>query len=172
MQRDCFEDSFHVNMIVNLLVKFPEIFTITYNLASSAFCLSYMINEKVSREEFLELRRLVEVNLEAFSFFKKKEPDGSVKLRKKTFYGFTQLEVLLTGDNLIGEEFSLITNIIKESCGEKLISELKPEEVDLLEDSATTWDEMLSYLLNRKSGDAAKNLFAFRDAGKVYVFDK
>jgi hypothetical protein len=171
MQSDCLEDSYHVNIIINLLMRFPEIFTVTYSLSESSYSLSYMVKTKVGLEQFKSFSCQLEENLEAYRFFKKKE-HYPVSVQKKYYCGFTQLETVLSEDHLIGEEISLITRLIKEQFGKTLISELRPEDVDLLEEGPATWEEMLSILSNRKANSSVKNLFAFRDSGKVYVFDK
>lgn len=170
MKGDCLEDSYHVNMIINLLVQFPDIFTISFNLASSTCSLSYMIRQELDKDHYLNFRRQIAENLEAYHFLRKKE-HYKVIFRKKTFRGFTQIEIVLCGF-YINDEISLITHYMRDLYGETLISEIRPEELELSEESYEAWHEMLEYLMNRTQGNNAKNLFAFRDAGKVYVFDK
>lgn len=171
MQNGCLEDSYHVNMIINLLMRFPEIFTVTYNLSASSYCLSYMVKAKINQEQFISLRGQLDENLEAYRYFKKKEHDP-LSVQKKYYCGFTQLKTILAEDHLIGEEISLITLLIKEHFGKALISELRPEDVESLEEGPAVWEEMLSLFSNRKANSSVKNLFAFRDSGKVYVFDR
>ncbi len=170
MQKGCLDDSsYHVNMIINLLMRFPEIFTVTYNLGASSYCLSYMIKGKVVQEDYISLRRRLEENLEAYCYFKKKD-NCKIRLGKEHYGCFTRLEVKLAGGNLTGEEISLITRLIHDAFGPNLISELRPDDVDL-EDGVSTWEEMMSLISNRDSGSEVNKLFAFREAGKVYVYD-
>ncbi len=171
MQSGSIEDSYHINMIINLLMRFPEIFTVTYNLSASSYCLSYMVKSKVNQEQFNSLYRQLEENLEAYRYFKKKENDR-LSVQKKYYCGYTQLDTVLSEDHLIGEEISLITQFMKEQFGKALISELRPEDVESQEEGPSTWEEMISLFSNYKENSSVKNLFAFRDAGKVYVFDK
>lgn len=171
MTSECLEESYHVNMIINLLVRFPDIFTITYNLDSSSCCLSYMIKQEIKKDEYITFRRQLEENLEAYHFFKKKEHHKPT-VRKKTFRGLTQLEIGLYEDRLLNDEISLVTRFIRDLFGSNLIGEIRPEEADLGEDTPGETNELMEYLLNRSHGGDVKNLFAFRDSGKVYVFDK
>jgi hypothetical protein len=129
LQNECLEDSYHVNVIINLLVRFPEIFTITYNLAASSYCLSYMVNGKLDRDRYIELQRQLEENLEAYHYFCKKE-HHPITTRKKCFNNFTRLEVILSGDHLISNEIALITRMVNDAFGKTLISELRTEETD------------------------------------------
>jgi hypothetical protein len=157
-------------MIINLLVQFPDIFTISFNLASSTCSLSYMVRNELDKEDYITFCRQVEENIEAYHFLQKKE-HRKVAVRKKTLRGFTKIEIDLCGI-YINDEISLITHYIRDRYGETLISEIRPEELELSEESYEPWQEILEYFMNRTRGNNAKNLFAFRDAGKVYVFDK
>lgn len=171
MQGECHEDSYHVNLVINILVRFPEIFTVTYNLDSSSFSLSYMISRKLSRENYISLCHQLEENLEAYRYFKKKE-SRKMEIKKKSLCGYTQLEIALAGDSLLGNEIALLTSIMRDQFGQDLICEMRMEESDYPDDEPASWDDLLELLLNRNPGNNTKKLFAFRDAGKVYVFDK
>ena len=171
MQGECLEDSYHVNLIINILVRFPEIFTVTYNLDSSSFSLSYMINKKLSKDSYINISRSIKDDLDAYRFFKKKS-SCPVSIHKKTFCGFTQIEINLSGDTLVSNEIGLITSIMREKFGQDLISELRFEENDPADDEPASWDDFMELLLNRNPVNRTQKLFAFRDSGKVYVFDK
>lgn len=171
MQNGCLEDSYHVNMIINLLVRFPEIFTVSYNLSASSYDISFMVKGRVNQDQFSSLRRELNENLEAYRYFKKKE-HSSISVHKKFYCGYTQLETHLLDHHLAGEEISLITWLFKEKFGKSLIGELRQEDVESLEDGASTWEEIFSMLSSRKTDAIVSKLFAFRDAGKVYIFDQ
>ncbi|NLY37986.1 MAG: hypothetical protein GX044_01630 [Firmicutes bacterium] len=171
MQGESLEESYHINLVINILIRYPEIFTVMYNLESSSFNLSYMINKRLTRDKYMELARLLEENLEAYRFFKKKERHP-IKLRKKSFSGFTQLEIILPGGSQLNGEIGLITSIMRDNFKGDLISEMRLGDDDLSEEEPVSWDELLELLLNRNPDSHAKKLFAFRDSGKVYVYDK
>ena len=61
---------------------------------------------------------------------------------------------------------------MRENFKNDLISEMRFEENDLSEEEPVSWDELLELLLNRNPSNHTKKLFACRDSGKVYVFDK
>jgi hypothetical protein len=170
MHSDALEDSYHVQMIVNLLVRFPEIFTISFNLAAASCSLSYMIKQELKKEKYISFRHQLEENLETYHFLQNKH-HRKTAVRKKSFRGLTQIEIVLNGTQVC-DEISLITRLIRELFGENLISEIRPEDAALVEDGTEKWEEMFEFSLNRSQSHHISNLFAFRDAGKVYVYDK
>ena len=162
------EDSYRVNLLVNLLVKYPEIFTINYNLASSSYCITYMVIGEAKGEGYQQFRRQLQQNLAAFYYFQKREP-SRVGVCKKNLGGLTKIEVSVYGERLSTEETSLINNYMREFFKEALITEFRQEEADA--EDVNPWEDFLEFMLVR-SDHLEENLFAFRDAGKVYVFDK
>lgn len=171
MQNACFEDSYYVNMIINLLVRFPEIFTVSYSLSSSSYSVSYMVTGRVDQKKFSSLRRKIEVYLEAYRYFKKKE-HSRITLQKKFYYGFTLFETNLIDSDLAAEEVSLITRLFREDFEKSLINELRPEDVESADEGSANWEEIFPLLSNRNPNNAVNKLFAFRDAGKVYIYDQ
>ncbi len=168
MKNGLIENSYHVNLIVNLLVRFPEIFTINYNHANCSYCFTYMIQEELRGQNYQNICRHLEENMKAFHFLQKKV-HMKLNIRKKTFHGLTQLEILFPAEPLSSDEVSMVTRLLKEQFSENIISELRPEDLDL--DENGSWEEFMEYLLFQ--GDPKEeNLFAFRESGKVYVFDK
>jgi len=171
MQSGCVDDSYHVNMIINLLLRFPEIFTVSYNLPAQTCSLLFMIKARVKAEQLASLRRMLNESLEAYRFFKKKE-HCPVQVNKKYYYGFTHLELCLADNYLSGEEIGLISRLIKDKYGHALISELRFEEIDTLDDSPGSWEEIFPAPYKHGPECAVQKLIAFREAGKVYVFNQ
>ena len=68
MPQDSLNESGHVNMLIKLLLSFPEIYTITLNVPSSSCRLSYMIRRKLDEKEYLALRQYLQENIETFIF--------------------------------------------------------------------------------------------------------
>lgn len=171
MINDNLEESYHVNMIINLLVRYPDIFTIKFNLSSSSCCLTYMINRKLNSERYKELQQTLEDHLEAYQFLRKKKARKPL-LRKKIYRGLTRLEIILQDESLPGEEIGMITSLMRDLFKADLLSEIRPEDSDIPDETPASLEDILELLLSCNRYGDTKNLFAFRDAGKVYVFDK
>lgn len=171
MQKDSHGNSYHVNMLVSLLVRFPEIFTIRYHVNSELYSLSYMVGEEISKKDYVLITDQIKENLDAYCFFQKKEK-LELKIKKNTFSGFSKIEVNFRGYSTATEEISLINELFKEVFHDKLISEIRSEDTSSSEDIAASWEDMFDFLLSNNKNEKMDNLFAFRDSGKVYIFDK
>jgi len=171
MQNGCLEESYHVNMIINLLMHFPEIYTVSYNLSDSTCSLFFMYRGRVTGEQYDSLRQKLDENLETFRFFKKKE-HIPISLNKKYYRGFTQLEARIKDNYLTEEEIGLITRVIRDIVGKFLISDLRQEEVESFDSCLGGWEEVFSALPSRGAESSVQKLIAFRESGKVYVFNQ
>lgn len=171
MVNDNLEESYNVNMIINLLVRYPDIFTITYNMDSSTCCLTYMINRVLKTDRYREFQKDLQEHLEAY-YFLRKEKGHSYSLRKKTYRGLTRLEIIFHAGCLPNDEIGMITKLMRNYFNKDLLSEIRPEEHETPEETPASWEELLELLLSCNLCGDRKNLFAFRDSGKVYVFDK
>ncbi len=169
MKNGALEDSYYVQLMVNLLVRFPEIYKINYNLANHTCSLSYMIRKVLKGTEYLTLRRNLNRSVQVLRYVGKKEP-VEVKTHKKNIDSLTCLEIIITALPPVVEEISLVTNLLRDEFQDRLVVELRPDDDD--------WDEDISYwenvcgLVKARDEQREENLFAFREAGKVYVYDK
>lgn len=171
MLQETREESYHINMLVNLLVQFPEIYTITFNIPASSCRLSYMVKRKLGQEEFQALRNKFQEYLEAFYFFHNCEHTCRFKLLKNTYPGLTQIQICLDGKPLDGV-ISLFSNIVREFFNGDLISEIRRGEDSGLPEAALLVGEISGNYPASDPNRKISQLFAFREAGKVYVFDK
>lgn len=168
MKSGIIDSSYHVNLIVNLLMRFPEIFTINYNHINCAYCFSYMIRGELHGKKYQSLCRDFEKKMKAYHFLEK-QAHAKLNIRKKSFCGLTQLEIHFPAETFSSDEISMITSLLKEQFNGNIISELRHE--DLEHNEPGLWDTFMEFFIFR--GDPKKeNLFAFRESGKVYVFDK
>lgn len=172
MLKDSLDESYHVNMLISLLLRFPEIYTITFNVPSSSCCLSYMIKRKLDQKEFLDLQKRIKQNLEAFYFLHDCEDLCNFKTLKNSFPGLTQIQIILGGDSLLGDAISLLTKTVDDFFKTDLIGEIRPEREGCLPAIAAPVEELLSRSPSAAHNRRVSHLFAFRDAGKVYIYDK
>jgi hypothetical protein len=91
------------------------------------------------------------------------------KLKRKAVKSWTLLQVIFMRKNITMEEVNLTSNLILSHFKENLIMETRSSSS--LDMGKTYNGEFIEYLLSSKKQDE-KNLLAFREAGKVYVFDK
>ena len=164
------EDTYQINLIVGFLLRFPGIFTINYDLGSLSYCFTFMIREKLSSDKYREFCKEMTEIWEGYCYLLKIEP-AKVKIRKKYFSGLTRLDLFFSKDTLSSEEVSLINSVIEDRFGHKLVNDYRRENLGLFNEISQTDDDFLEFLLIQ--GEQKVNaLFAFREAGKVYVLNK
>lgn len=169
MLQDPLPESDHVHMLVDLLLRFPEIYTITLNLPSSSCHLSYMIRRELTPEEYTSLQRHLQENLETFCYLNRCQERCPFEFAQKEYRGFTRLQITLSCAPFLEEIISLLTAIMEQHFPEALIAEKRiagehpwPENGFIGELSSS----------GRSPEQRSNRLTAFRDSGKVYIFDQ
>lgn len=172
MIKEPLDDSYHVNMLVELLLRFPEIFTINYNVSSASCCITYMIKGKIEQKRFLSLRRRLKQNLQSFYFLHNYENPCRFRATRNGYSDITQVLITLEGDDLLGEAISLLTKSIHDYFQNDLICEIPREEDSFLHGITATSEGLLNRSPTASQNRKINHFFAFRDAGKVYIYDK
>lgn len=168
MPQDSLPESDHVNMLIDLLLRFPEIYTISLNLPSSTCYLSYMIGRKLNRGEGPALQRHLQENLETFYFLNRCEGEHRLEIEQSGYGNLTRLQLTLGYDHLLGGVISLLTAVVSDLFRTDLIIENRAgENLPRLE-----IDPAGELSIPNGPDIRSNHLFAFRDSGKVYIFDK
>lgn len=163
------EDKSSVNMLIYLLLRHPQIFFINYNLAKSLFCISFMLTMKLDRERYINFRKNFSESMVAY-----KDMAGvshSTRIKCKNVSGRTLLQVNWKNDTISIEEVNLVSSLVLIEFHKELIFETRKESY-IQKIYNLNEDEVIEYLPHRKKENEDENLFAFREAGRVYVFDK
>ncbi len=172
MIKDSLDDSYHVNMLINLLLRFPEIYTITFNVPSSSCRLSYMIKRNLDQKEYQDLRQRLQEYLRAFYFLNNCEDTCRFELLRNRYPGLTQIQIILTGDSQLSDVISLLTKTVKDFFNVDLIDEIRQGKDSGWPEAALPVEDLPGRFPSTDPNRKISHLFAFREAGKVYVFDK
>lgn len=158
-----------VDLLIMLLLRFPEIFTINYNLFEPKFELSFMLKKTPENNRYIKFRNSFEEAARAYIELAKLKT-AVPKLSRKFIDSWVLLQVTWKKENISFEEVNLINQIIWNEFKNELVLDSRDEEP--LERDSSSKEEFIEFLLSRKNQKDEENLFAFREAGKVYVFDK
>ena len=169
------EESYPVNFIVNMLLRYPEIYTAGFDPVSASYNIAYLVTKDLKGESYRSFCALLKDKLEAFSYFKKGEVHR-VSIRKENYGGLTRVEVLIKDKFLDYDEVSLLCRLMREQFNDRLLAENRCASEAGEEEAAGSMEERLMLFRNRKFNrlgqDTMGQLFAFRDSGKVYIYDK
>ena len=162
------EELSSVSLLIYLLVNFPLIFTINYNLVQEKIKLSFMLKTNIEHELYITFKKRFYACFRAYNEIYKL---GCVpKLSRKVAKSWTLLQVTFNRKSINVEEVNLVSNLILEQFKDKVLIDHRSGN-SCLEKNSTAKEEFFGYLLSRRKVNE-ENLFAFREAGKVYVFDK
>ncbi len=159
-----------VDLLISLLVRFPEILTIHYNLAESIFKLSFMLNAHLEPERYTTFRKDFFKCLKAYYKLLQFEPI-TPQIHQKQVNNWTLLQIVFHKNNISFEEIHLVNNMILNEFKKEIITDNRGDSC-LYSDRDNFSEDFIECLLPDKKKQEKKNLFAFREAGKVYVFDK
>lgn len=163
------EELSNVDLLIFLLVRFPEIFTINYNLAQSKFKLSFMLKIKIENDQYIRFKKGFLTSLRAYN-----ELSGfnysSPRLCKKFIKPWTLLQVTLKKGRISLEEVNLISSLVVNEYKNGLVFDTRGK--NYFDNKTIDREELIEYLLPRKKRNEEENLIAFRESGKVYIYDK
>ncbi len=171
MMKQVPEDMPRVNFLISLLVQFPEIFTIYYNVAVTRLKITFMLKKTLEKGEYIGFQKLFQQCQDVYNKLKENE-DAAPKLERTSIESWTLLEATWEKEGISLEEISLACSLVLSHFQSDVFIDLSRETYPI---SSTSKDEESYYecLLSRKNGgEQEENLFAFRDSGKVYVFDR
>jgi hypothetical protein len=167
MPEEPLPDADHIQMLVDLLLRFPEIYTITLNLPSASCHLSYMIRRELAQEQFTALERQLQEIMETFCFLNRCPERCRFAITRESEQGLTRVQLTLGCEPFLDKLISLITAIMHEHFPEELIVEQRSSAYCRWPENGFTGELTLPGDSEQRSG----RLSAFRDSGKVYIFD-
>jgi hypothetical protein len=158
-------------LLISILMRYPEISTISYNPDDNIISLSFSFAHCPGEERFVEGKKRLLECLHAYSFL-----EG--KTMPELFISWTTSEVIsvmkIAYDvaALSKSEISLIISFLQEEFEDCLMKDLEPGE-PVGEDDLLLQEEFIGYMLeNFKGAVPRKKLIAYREEGKVHVFKK
>ncbi len=162
------QDAYTANLLISLLIRFPEILSINFDRAQDRCKFTFMLSGKYEREQVLRFRRTCKESLE--TYFNLTGEAFAIKIGVTFSRRPNLLEITSNTTLLSLEAIQLICGLVSNAFGEAL---LKDDECqDNSRDDLSRHEEIIDYLLSHSAGTKQENLFAFREAGRVYVFDK
>ncbi len=160
------EETSNVNMLIYLLLRYPHVFFINYNLSKNLFCISFMLKEVLENERYITFRKSFSDCLVTFKDMV--SVNHTTRIKRRNVDGRTLLQVTWKNSNISIEEVNLVSSLVLKEFHKELIIETRKENYMQRKNDE---GEVYEYLPPRKK-ESEENLLAFREAGRVYVFDK
>lgn len=163
------EVSDSIGLLISILVRYPEVATINFDPQAKALQFTFMLTKALDETALAGFNERVVKCLEIFNNLERRYPQ-EVGLHHSRFGQLASIEVRRDVETLSQGEIGLIISLLREEFGEILLAE---NSGDMLEEDLMLQEELIEHMLESMRGAAnQKKLIAFREEGRVLVFNK
>ncbi|MDP2872979.1 MAG: hypothetical protein Q8P31_10640 [Bacillota bacterium] len=156
-------------LLVSILLRFPEVGSVTFDPQSHALCFTLLLRQRMALGSFRTLQNLVLESVEAFSFLQGIEP-RLVDVTRTSLQGLTAIEISRDAETLTREEISLLIGLMRSNFGDVLVVE---SDSGLMEEDLIVQEQLIDEALDDlRETQQQHNLIAYREGGRVLVFNK
>lgn len=158
-----------VGLLISILVRYPEVATINFDPENQLLKFTFIYSQVLGEAELDILKNKLLGSIEVYNLLEGKET-RLVSLAHQVCDNLTMIEVQRDVDSLAQEEITLIVELFHQYLHKNLITE---ENEQLIEEDLIAQEEIIEHMLESiKGSNEDKRLFAFREEGRVLVFNK
>lgn len=163
------EVSDSIGLLISILVRYPEVGSTNFDPETRNLTLTYTISKVLDSETLNLFKHKLSSCIEAFHFLQNRRP-LMVEIRESAYDKLTMLEVKRDVETITHNEINLITSLMQQSFSNYLLAD---DNDSFLEEDLELQEEMIGHMLeNIKGSTFGKKLIAFREEGRVLVFNK
>lgn len=156
-------------LLISILVCYPEVAAINFDPDKQMLRFTFIYSKVLSNSELGGIKTKLINSIETYNLLEHKE-NSVVSLDSQVYDNITIIEVHCDVNNLVHEEITLIVELFRRCFNNNLITEGYD---NYIEEEIIVQEEMIGRMLERMKGaNHDKYLFAFREEGRVLVFDK
>ena len=158
-----------IGLLISILVRYPEVGTINYEPKTHVLTFTFVLLCLLPDEQIDGFQTKLFDCLKTFNYLEAREPQV-INLSSSVCRNFTVMEIRRDVETLSQNEISLIVSLIRQEFREDLVTE---ESDSLVEEEMLLQEELIGHMLeNMKGAVPEKKLIAFREEGRVLVFNK
>ncbi|MBP2654955.1 MAG: hypothetical protein H6Q73_2524 [Firmicutes bacterium] len=169
MQQNDSRMSDGVNLLISILVRYPEIGTIKYDANNNTIKFTFMLSGIVSEPDFAKAKRMVLDSIAAYHLLEGTRAEvNAVSL--SACVDVTVLTILRDVASLSKGEITLVIALLRDNCNDRLIAD---ENDAMQEEDLLVQEEVIDSMLeNVKRQKNANGLIGIREDGRVLVFNQ
>ncbi|MBP2663182.1 MAG: hypothetical protein H6Q71_1130 [Firmicutes bacterium] len=158
------------NLIISMLVRYPEIGTINFNPEVNLLKLTFMVSGIPTYGEFERTKQLIINSIAAYHMLEG-IADISIDIELSSYEQVAIVTVIRDVQTLTRGEINLMIKLLQERFSERLVTDHNDSmlEEDLLFQEAVI-EDMLENM--REQDNDHHNLIGIREDGRVFVFNK
>ena len=156
-----------INLLISMLVRYPEISSISCEPDTKEIKFTFLLND--NENSISEFSKLVNKSLTTLFGLNKEEVINPFNIKYSTCGKLTVLYIYRKLDNLTSQELNLIISLTQEYFKDSLIVEVE----ELTKEDQLFQEDLIGAMLDNFGQElATQKFFAFREEGRVMVFNK
>jgi len=158
-----------VNLLISILVRYPEIGTISFDPLHNSIKLTFMLSSILTAQEFEAIKTVVLNSIKAYLMLSGAgEHKADVQL--SSYDRVTMLVVSRDVATLSKGEITLLITLLRDKFRDVLVTDNNDA---MLEEDLLIQEELIDNMLqNVKSNHTVNRLIGIREDGRVLVFNK
>lgn len=159
-----------VNLLVSLLLRYPEIETISVDPKTDLLKLTFTLDKTVLDDDFEKFKTLLINSINAYHYLEELET-GKTSIETEIHENILFLHVLRDMETVSQSEIKLISKLINAHFGDAVI---KDEAADLQPDTGDSMqEEFIDHMFgNVKLNHLSERIIGLWEEGRVLVFNK
>ncbi|TYO97853.1 hypothetical protein [Desulfallas thermosapovorans] len=158
-----------VGLLISILVRYPQVASINFDPWRQILRFNFICSRVLNDNEFNEFKTLLLNSIQAYNYLEKKEA-VLVEITHQVYDDLTLIEIKRDVGTLSQEEIALVVAVFYQFMGVNLVSDLNEA---IIEEDLLVQEEIIEHMLESVRGSVEeKHLYAFREEGKVLVFNK
>ena len=158
------------NLLISMLVRYPEIGTINFNPEENSIKFTFMISGIPTASDFENLKRLIINSVAAYHLLEDIK-NCSINVELSSYEQVAMLNITRDVHTMSRGEINLTIKLLRERFAERLVADLNET---MLEEDLLLQEEVIEDMLAnmRKQYNDNHSLIGIREDGRVFVFNK
>lgn len=158
-----------VGLLISILVRYPEVAAINFDPWEHILKFNFICSRVVDEEEMQRFVSLVLDHIRAYNYLEKRETP-LVEISHQVYDNLTLIEMKRDVATLAQDEIALVVEVFYRFWENALVSDLGD---NMIEEDLVVQEEIIEHMLESvRDSVGNKRLYAFREEGKVLVFNK
>ncbi|NLP37863.1 MAG: hypothetical protein GX357_09445 [Firmicutes bacterium] len=157
------------NLLISLLLRFTEIFSIHLDMPNECVRFTFMLRGELAGDEFSRFQKVLADSFAAYGGLTGK--NIVIKAELAHFSHLSKITLVTTTKDLSLAEIQLFCGLVCNVFPKTVLRDME-NLGQMQSEEIMQQEEIINYLLNQGTKMKKVNLLAFRDAGKVFVYNK
>ncbi|BBB93105.1 MAG TPA: hypothetical protein PKA28_01275 [Methylomusa anaerophila] len=159
-----------VNLLISMLVRYPEIGTINFEPDSNSLKLTFMISGILSDKDYKATKKMLTDSALAYHMLVGLR-NSHIDVEISSYRQVTILTILRDVHTLSRGEIALAIKLLREQFIDRLVADRNDA---MLEEDLLMQDELIEDMLEnmRQENNGHNSLIGIREDGRVFVFNK